>query len=277
MITHFWSLFWILLVAGLLTTVAVLPYSLAINPDAAKMLKAKLEEKGSRMPVMLVIVLTSVIQSGLLIAIAIYFGLRATAAVGLRLPVLEAALVGQPVLPVLLAGLPVAVLVGVAAGAAIMILERYYFQPRLPEAFHDVKTRQATWKRALACFYGGIFEELLLRLFVMSGLMWLMGLIWPPAEGQVNLVIFWVANIISTLLFGLGHLPATARMAPLTPLIITRALILNGLAGLAFGVLFLQFGLEFAMIAHFSADIMIHLVLPELMRSDAPSVEPQSA
>lgn len=262
--TQFWTLFWILLAAGVLTTVAVLPYSLALNPEAAGQLKAKLAEKGSRVPPMLVIVLASTVQAGLLIAVAVYVGLLASGAVGLRLPVLEAILAGQPALPVLLAGLPVTLLVGFGAGAVILGLERYFFQPRLPEAFHKADSKQPFWKRALACFYGGIYEELLLRLFIMAGLIWLIGRVWPAPDGQIHLGVFWAANLIAALLFGLGHLPATMRIAPLTPLIVARAILLNGLAGVFFGVLFLRYGLEFAMIAHFAADIMIHLVLPEL-------------
>jgi membrane protease YdiL (CAAX protease family) len=265
MITHFWTLFWILLAAGVLVTGAVLPYSLAINPISTDQMKARPGEKGKNPPPMAVIVFAGIFQGGLLIAIATYVGLLAARAVGLRLPILEALLDGRPVLPIFLAGLPVALLVGFGAGAAICALEQYYFQPRLPEAFHEVKAKQATWKRALACFYGGIYEELLLRLFVMGGLIWLIGRVFPPPAGVISLGAFWAANIISSLLFGLGHLPATARMAPLTPFIVARALILNGLAGLLFGILFLQYGLEFAMIAHFCMDIVMHLVLPELV------------
>lgn len=212
-----------------------------------------------------VLIIASIFQAGLLIAVATYVGLLAARAVGLRLPVLEALVDGRPALPILLAGLPVALIVGFAAGAGINVLERYYFQPRLPDAFHEVKAKQAFWKRALACFYGGIYEELLLRLFIMGGLIWLIERVWPAPTGQIPLGAFWIANILAALLFGLGHLPATARMAPLTPLIIARALILNGLAGLLFGILFLQYGLEFAMIAHFCMDIVMHLVLPELV------------
>ena len=275
--TQFWTLFWILLAAGVFTTVAVLPYSLALNPEAAGQLKAKLAEKGSRVPAMLVIILASTVQAGLLIAVAVYVGLLASRAIGLRLPVLEAILAGQPALPILLGGLPVTLLAGIAVGAVIIGLERYYFQPRLPEAFHNVKGKQATWKRALACFYGGIYEELLMRLFVMGGLIWLIGRVWTAPDGQIHLGVFWAANIIASLLFGLGHLPATIRIAPLTPLIIARALLLNGLAGLLFGVLFLRYGLEFAMIAHFAMDIMIHLVLPELMPAEGEQPQLQGA
>lgn len=263
--TQFWSLFWILLAAGVFSTIAILPYSLAINPDAAGQLKDKLAEKGSRIPPMLVIVLASTVQAGLLIAIAVFAGLLATRAIGLHLPVLEALLNGQPALPILLAGLPTALLLGVATGLVLIGLEVYYFQPRLPEPFHKIESKQPIWKRMLACFYGGIYEELLLRLFVMSGLIWLIQLVITPPAGQINLGVFWAANLIASLLFGLGHLPATVRIAPLTPVIVARALLLNGLAGLLFGWLFLRYGLELAMIAHFTMDIMIHVILPEFL------------
>jgi len=46
----------------------------------------------------------------------------------------------------------------------------------------------------------------------------------------------------------------------LNPLFITRALLLNGLGGLAFGWLYWKQGLESAMIAHFSADIVLHVI-----------------
>ena len=49
--------------------------------------------------------------------------------------------------------------------------------------------------------------------------------------------------------------------APLTTLIIIRAVVLNGLLGLAFGYLYWKRGLESAMVAHFSADLLLHVAL----------------
>jgi membrane protease YdiL (CAAX protease family) len=46
----------------------------------------------------------------------------------------------------------------------------------------------------------------------------------------------------------------------LNPLVITRALVLNGLGGLAFGWLYWKQGLESAMIAHLSTDIVVHVI-----------------
>jgi len=58
--------------------------------------------------------------------------------------------------------------------------------------------------------------------------------------------------------FGLGHLPATAAIMPLPPELVARALVLNGIPGLVFGVLYRGNGLESAMLAHFSTDIVLH-------------------
>ena len=68
----------------------------------------------------------------------------------------------------------------------------------------------------------------------------------------------------SALLFGAGHLPTTATLMPLTPLVITRALLLNGLGGIVFGWLYWKRGLLAAMLAHFSADIVLHVIAPAL-------------
>jgi membrane protease YdiL (CAAX protease family) len=46
------------------------------------------------------------------------------------------------------------------------------------------------------------------------------------------------ANIISALLFAAGHLPGTAAMTTLTPLLLFRCFLFNGGLGLGFGYLY---------------------------------------
>ena len=116
------------------------------------------------------------------------------------------------------------------------------------------------WKGFLASFYGGFDEELLLRLCVMSFLAWLGRFVSRTAEGRPTLVVLWVANVPAAILFGLGHLPATALLLPLTPLVVLRAVILNGLAGVAFGYLYFTRGLESAMLSHFTGDLVPHVL-----------------
>jgi membrane protease YdiL (CAAX protease family) len=45
---------------------------------------------------------------------------------------------------------------------------------------------------------------------------------------------------------------------PITPMVVTAAVVLNGIAGVAFGYLYWKRGLEAAIIAHFFADIVLH-------------------
>ena len=65
---------------------------------------------------------------------------------------------------------------------------------------------------------------------------------------------------LAAVLFGLGHLPATAALLPLTPAVVARAVVLNGIAGVVFGWLYWRRGLEAAMVAHFCADLVLHVL-----------------
>jgi len=65
---------------------------------------------------------------------------------------------------------------------------------------------------------------------------------------------------------GAGYLPTTAVLLPLTPLVIARALLLNGIGGMIFGWLYWKRGLLAAMMAHFSTDIVLHVVVPVITR-----------
>jgi membrane protease YdiL (CAAX protease family) len=150
----------------------------------------------------------------------------------------------------------------------ILALEFFYFQPAMLKEIGEtanninLQTSQpVAWKGLLASFYGGISEELLLRLFVMSFFVWLGHFISKTAEGTPTATVIWIANILAAVLFGLGHLPAMSFQVPLTALVITRTVILNGLLGIVFGWLYWKRGLEAAMISHFSADLILHVLL----------------
>jgi hypothetical protein len=49
---------------------------------------------------------------------------------------------------------------------------------------------------------------------------------------------------------------------PLTPLLIVRAIVLNGMIGIVAGFLFWRRGIEMAMVCHFFADILLHVTPP---------------
>jgi membrane protease YdiL (CAAX protease family) len=214
-----------------------------------------------------VFLIIQVLQIVLLFAVAIGLGMLAANRIGLGLPILEAKLSGKKVGAKIKAILPISILIGVVGSLIIIALDKWVFNPGLmlqlgeqAKAINLQSGQPAAWKGLLASFYGGINEEILLRLFMMSVLAWLGKFISHTADGRPTIAVLWIANVLAAILFGLGHLPATSQLLPLTPLVITRAIILNGLLGVAFGYLYMTRGLESAMISHFSADMVLHVL-----------------
>lgn len=246
------SEFFVLFGLGMFGTLAVIPYAFSLNRDKMSQVKQPLP----------VLALVSFLQTALLMALAIGVGLLAAGAVDLGAPYIQAALAGEAVLNSILALLPLAVGVGVLSGALIVLLDRYVFGPHMPEALRAADVKTSAWKRFLASFYGGLGEEILMRLFLVTGFAWILGRFWQNGSGLPANGAYWAAITLAAVLFGLGHLPTTKAITPLTPLIIVRAVLLNGIAGIAFGWLYWQYGLVAAMIAHFCADIVLHLISP---------------
>ena len=108
---------------------------------------------------------------------------------------------------------------------------------------------------------GGIVEEVMMRLFLMSLLVLIISKVFCKNSKEIPVKIYVIANIISALLFAVGHIPGTMAMTTLTPLLIFRCLILNGGIGLSFGYLYRKYGIGYTMIAHGFA----HLIADTLM------------
>lgn len=255
-----WKVFFALWAAAVFGVIAVFPYALELQSGSLQDLELPVP-----LPALIAI---QIAQNAVLFGVVTALGLFFAGRIGLGAPILEARLEGEPVAERVRAILPLSLLVGVVVSLLIIGLEIAFFQPALLRELGDSvgalnlqSAQPAAWKGFLASFYGGIAEEILLRLFGMSLLAWLGSFISKTTDGRPTAAVFWTANILAAVLFGLGHLPATATLVPLTPLVVTRALVLNGLAGLGFGYLYWKRGLESAMIAHFSADIVLHVLL----------------
>jgi hypothetical protein len=245
-----WKVFGILLLLAMLGVVAVLPYSISLQGIPA-----------TQMPLGLILVL-SLLQNAVLFAIAIAVGLWLGDRVGVGSPQLRRLIDREPgAWSTFRGALPLCVGLGLAAGVAILLLDALVFLPLSPPELQGAAPPPA-WQGLLASLYGGISEELLMRLGLMTLLVWLFGRLarTPGASNAVG----WAANLSAALLFGAGHLPATAAITPLTGIVVIRALALNGLAGIAFGWVYWKRGLFLAMISHFSADIVLHVIPPLL-------------
>ncbi len=144
---------------------------------------------------------------------------------------------------------------GVLVGLAIFILEKTLFSSSALSGEHP-----PSWAGALASIYGGINEEVLLRLFLFTLIYFLLMKIFKlPTRKRTYLL--WSTNILVAVLFGLGHLPAAFKIAPPSGFEIFRILLLNGIAGLVFGWLYWSKGFFAAVLAHFVTDLMIHVFL----------------
>lgn len=121
------------------------------------------------------------------------------------------------------------------------------------------------WKGFLASFYGAISEEIVMRLFLMTLIVWIIFKIRKTEDGKPTTLGIWIAIIVSAVIFGLGHLPITGSITSITPLIIGRAVLLNGVGGIVLGWLYWKKGLESAMMGHFSADIVLNVIYPFIL------------
>ena len=243
-----WRLFFLLLAGSIAGVLALLPYlTVVIGPTLA----------GRPLPLPLPVL--ALIQATINFSIAAGLGLFFARRVRMGVPVLESWLYRQPVtVPRNLVLISCAT--GFIVGAITLTLIRSPLGAALTAMPVASEGAMPLWKRFLACFYGGLCEEILTRLFLLSLVFWLLRLVARARSAEA--VAFWFANILVAIAFGAGHLPLAARIAPLTPQLVTAVIALNALAALPFGYLYKSRGLEAAMLAHFSADIVLHVLGP---------------
>jgi hypothetical protein len=241
-----WKLFFILLITCVVTALLVIPYSLAITSSEVEITAA--------------IIAATVANNLILFAVAVFFGLFLSKRVGMGLPILQGVLEGKNQTKELKSIIAPSVCLGILAGILIVLLS-IPFNKLIPE-FQNSEISAAAWKGFLASFYGGIAEEVLLRLFMVSLFVWITFKIKKTKDGSPTNFGIWLSIVLAAIVFGLGHLPATAQITPLTEIVVIRAIVLNGVGGIIFGWLYWKKGLESAMIAHFLADIVLHVVTP---------------
>lgn len=219
--------FYLLWFASILGTVAVLPYAAA---------------QGG-MLITQTLVFTAMIQAALLYAFIIAFGMTISRKVDFKI-----APSPNFLLPSCLSG--------AATGLTINVLDKFVFAP-CANVFLESTADIASWKGVLASFYGGINEEILLRLFAVSlGVLLLHKFLKIKKSHSTAIAI-----IFCSLLFGIGHLPMLYTIVEdPNNWDLVRVLFLNGFAGVVFGFLYCRYGLVSSMLSHFIADLFIHVV-----------------
>lgn len=249
------NVFMIFWVASVIGAIAVMPYQF-------KMLEGKIEEDriknpDKKIPPKPVLMLISIFQSAILLGVASYIGTRFAPKVDLHWFLINNWLYGEKIpysVPIMLL---VAIIVGLLTSVLILVLDLAFLK-KMPKIEINTPSRKQS---LMASLYGGISEEVLLRLFVMSIIVYL------SSKIGLNTGAYWMGIIIAALLFGLGHLPAAFQTIGKSKVVIVRTVLLNFFPGVIFGYLYWQYGIEMAMLAHFTADIGLHVIFGPYIRA----------
>ncbi len=202
-----------------------------------------------------------ILQGTINFTIAAGLGFFFARKVGMGAPILEACVYNRPLrVPGKL--VLVASVTGLIVGAITLTLVRSPLGAALTAMPIATEAGMPIWKRFFACFYGGLCEEILTRLFLLSLVYWLFRVISSAKSAARDTIAFWIANLLVAIGFGAGHLPLAARLTPLTVQLVTTVISLNAFVALPFGYLYKSRGLESAMLAHFAADIVLHVLGP---------------
>jgi len=146
-------------------------------------------------------------------------------------------------------------------GGLFLILSDLWFFGNYSEAIRQSYLVKPTIPYLLATVtYGAIIEEVMLRLFMMSLIAFILHKLFEKGREETSVWILVAANVIAAFLFAAGHLPATAAMMELTPMILFRCFLLNGGFGLLFGWLYRKYGLQYSIVAHGGCHIVSKLI-----------------
>ena len=230
---------------GAMTGVVVL--SLTVIPQL-------LENSPRQVPTWVVIA-ASVVQSGVLVALAVWAGVALSRSLGLGAPAVEAALSGSGAWAALKPQLIPAGLVGLFVGGLLLFLQRV--APAELLALGQNMEIPVSAK----LLYGGVTEEILMRWGLMTVLVWAPWRFVQKRHGLPRPAYVIGAIFIAAVLFGVGHLPAAAAMdAGLTAPVVTYIIVGNTVPGVLFGFLYWRNGLEAAILAHALAHAIAVLI-----------------
>jgi ABC-2 type transport system ATP-binding protein len=264
-----WKVFLLLLGLIMPAAFAIVPYSLHLLTTFNESIASTPRWE---------IIFRNALINGLIVSVMGGAGLILANRLGLGLPFVEGWVKREPVPHRFHGAIAIGWIAGVGFALSILLLQNAVFGPPMLALFEEIG--YTTPEEAvtpplygfLAAFSAGITEEIFFRLFGLSLLAWLGGLLFHDFDGRPKLAVLWTANIVFAIAFGAAHLPTAASLGwPINTLVVTRTLVLNGIGGLVLGWLFWTFGLETAMLAHFFGDVIIYTLLPIIALQDSES------
>jgi len=154
----------------------------------------------------------------------------------------------------------IAIIVSVVGGLALILPDILFFGQHIEAILQSYTAKPTISYMLAAVLYGGVIEEVMLRLFAMSLIAFILYKLFGKKSDKPTIAILIASNVIAALLFAAAHLPGTFILLGSSPMIIFRCFLLNGGFGLLFGYLYRKYGLRYAMIAHGGCHVVSKLI-----------------
>lgn len=247
-----WNIYWLLFMVAEFSLLAALPYGITMSGDALYDLAMSIPN----------ILAAQFARSTVIFLIGIFTGLYLGKKVGLKTPVLSSLFEDRRLPSDFKSAFKLSVVLGITISLLILILDIFVFA-RDSEPLLVYLAAPPLWQRLMYSFYVGITEEVVLRFFLMTFIVWVSWKIKKDSEGNATNIGVWIAIVIVSSVYGLIYLVfSRENMDPATAMSIAVS---NWLAGTCFGWIYWKKGLEYSIVANLVATLMLFVVFGSLI------------
>ncbi|MDI3485835.1 MAG: hypothetical protein PWQ50_1055 [Methanolobus sp.] len=247
-----WNVYWLLFMAAEFSLLAALPYSITMSGEA-------LYDMAMAVPDILA---AQFARSTVIFLIGIFTGLYLGKKVGLKTPVLSSLFEDRQLPLDFKPVFKLSVLFGLIISLLILIFDTFVFT-RYSESMLIYLTSPPLWERFLYSIYISVVEEIVLRFFLVTLLVWISWKIKKNPEGNPTNIGVWISIIIVSSIYAFVYLLSSKEN--MDPALVMRIAVFNLIAGTGFGWVYWKKGLEYSIIANFVATAMLFVVFGSLI------------
>ncbi|KFL37652.1 hypothetical protein N788_00350 [Arenimonas donghaensis DSM 18148 = HO3-R19] len=153
-------------------------------------------------------------------------------------------------------GIALASGLGLLLGGVLLAL-RFACQPYLPPELPELGFRGVGGGLAVSVG-AAVGEEVWFRFGLMSALLWVAGRV--LRVGALRDAVFWLVIVLASMGFALAHLPQLVSYGASAPFAVGATIAGNVAVGILYGWCFWRLGLLAAIAAHFSVDLVLHVI-----------------